>query len=175
MWKRIAAAVALCGVIAWIIPDAAAQSATDVPRDPSAVGYLNLHKRHPDGSDGRVEFDSAYSADEALSRLEQIRGWLDSFRRLTREARGRVTAAAQRTIGNTGAEIQTIGFHNIPLVIEGTLLKQDYQLAQARYEVAQLKYERQQISAEDLARSRAAYRDATVRFQRFWDTKLPTD
>ena len=32
--------------------------------------------------------------------------------------------------------MRTIGFHNVPLVIEATLRKQEYQLAQARYELA---------------------------------------
>ena len=71
--------------------------------------------------------------------------------------------------------MQTIGFHNIPLIVEGTLMKQDYLLAQAKYELAELKYERRQISAEDLSTARDAYRAATRRFQNFWDTKRPTD
>ncbi|HEY5564558.1 MAG TPA: hypothetical protein VIL33_03140 [Rhodothermia bacterium] len=146
-----------------------------VPQDPSALGYLNLHKRHPDGSEGRVEFDSSYSSGQALQRLEQIRSFLTSFSRLTEQVRGRLNQARLQAIGNTGAEMQTIGFHNIPLVVEGTLLKQEYQVTQARYEVAQLKYDRQQIGADELARWRSAYQDATKRFQTFWDTKLPTD
>ena len=71
--------------------------------------------------------------------------------------------------------MQTIGFHNIPLIIEGTLLKQDYQLKQAEYALAQLKHARKEISAPDLDRARRAYAEATKSFQIFWDTKLPTD
>lgn len=135
---------------------------------------MNLHKRHPDGSEGRVEFDSSYSSGQALQQLEQIRSFLTSFSRLTEQVRGRFNQAQLQAIGNTGAEMQTIGFHNIPLLVEGTLLKQN-QVTQARYEVAQLKYDRQQIGAEELARWRSAYQDASKRFQTVWDTKLPTD
>jgi hypothetical protein len=39
-----------------------------VPRDPSSIGYLNLHKRHPDGAEGPQEFNVAYSADSAPGR-----------------------------------------------------------------------------------------------------------
>ncbi len=122
-----------------------AQSA-DVPRDPAAVGYLNLHTRHSDGLQGPQDFDS-HSTEEGLQRLEQMRGFLRSFSRLTEQTRGAVSEAELRTIANTDSTMQTIGFHNIPLLVEGTLMKQDYLLAQAKYELALLKYERRQITA----------------------------
>ena len=52
------------------IPSAltSAQSAPDVPQDPSALGYLNLHKRHPDGDPGPDEFAQAYSPERRQSR-----------------------------------------------------------------------------------------------------------
>ena len=77
--------------------------------------------------------------------------------------------------GNTGSEMQDIGFHNIPLTIEGTLLKQDYLLRQAEYRLAQLQSLGGDISLRELDEKRAAYAGATRNFQYFWDTKLPTD
>jgi len=146
-----------------------------VPQDPSALGYLNLHKRNPDGAEGAEEFNTGYSSDQALQRLSQVQSFLDSFNRLTNQARGRLTAAELNAVGNTGAEMQSIGFHNIPLIVEGTVLKQDYQLRQAQYELAQLKRQRGDISVQELDRTRSAYEEATKRFQIFWDTKLPAD
>lgn len=175
MTRRIALAALLSGTMVSGPSRATAQSAGDVPQDPSAVGYLNLHTRHPDAAGGGEEFDRLYSADQALGRLQQMRGFLESFRRLTEQVRGRVDRTQLQAVGNTGTDVQTIGFHNIPLIVEGTVLKQQYQLAQARYELALLKDDRQQISAEELARFRSAYRDATARLQTFWDTKLPAD
>ena len=163
----------LLSVAAFAAAGAYAQ-AIDVPRDPATVGYLNLHQRHPDGFDGPRDFDS-HTIDEALGRLEQMRGFLSSFSRLTERTRRLLNEAEMRAIGNTDGTMQTIGFHNIPLTIEGTLLKQDYLLAQAKHELAGLKYERRQISAEELSRAQEAYSAATRRFQRFWDTKGPTD
>lgn len=151
-----------------------AQSAVEVPTDPGAVGYLNLHKRFPSGEDGRVEFDRSYSVGQALERLEQVRGFLRSFRRLTEEVRPQFDESQLRAI-DTSAEMQTIGFHNIPLVIEGTLLKQEYLLAQARYELAALKHDRQEINDAELGRLSRAYQEATKKLQTFWDKKLPTD
>ena len=63
----------------------------------------------------------------------------------------------------------------VPLLVEATLLKQNYQLTQSRYELAQLKYERKTASADDVARARSAYQAATVALQKFWDTKRPSD
>ena len=175
MAKRVVLGTVLAGLMASASFLGAVQSAADVPQDPTAVGYLNLHKRHPDGFEGRAEFDRSYSSGQALERLEQLRSFLDSFRRLTKQVQGGLDRAQLQAVGNTGAEMQTIGFHNIPLVVEGTLLKQEYQLAQTRHELGQLKYDRQQISADELARLRLRYQEVTARFQRFWDTKLPTD
>jgi hypothetical protein len=154
---------------------ATASARTGVPQDPSAIGYLNLHKRHPDAAEGAEEFATAYSADLGLQRLTQMESFLTSFRSLTERVRATVAPAELRAIGNTDAGMQTIGFHNIPLVVEGTLLKQDYQLKQVQYELAQLKRARGEITAEDLGRVRDAYASATKRLQAFWDKKLPTD
>jgi hypothetical protein len=145
-----------------------------VPQDPSAVGYLNLHKRHPDAAEGAAEFNTGYSSDVALQRLAQVQTFLASFRRLTERVRH--TLPAELTaIGNTSAEMQTIGVHNIPLTVEGTILKQEYQLRQVQCELAQLKRGRGDISAQELEQARSAYERATKRFQVFWDTKRPTD
>ena len=118
----------------------AAQPSTSVPRDPAAPGYLELSKRHPDGLEGPDEFDRGFTTDAASERLEQVRGFLSSFRQITNQARGRIAESELEKADNTARAMQTIGFHNIPLVIEGTLRKQEYQLAQARYELAQLKH-----------------------------------
>ncbi len=151
------------------------EAQTGVPHDPSAVGYLNLHKRHPDGDDGPAEFVRLYTSDHALQRLAQMEAFLKSFRMLTKRAERFMSRSELRAIGNTGADMQSIGFHNIPLAVEGTLLKQDYQLRQAQYELAQLKRSRGEISASELEKAAASYQAATRRMQLFWDTKLPTD
>jgi hypothetical protein len=146
-----------------------------VPRDSSSIGYLNLHKRHPDGAEGPQEFNVAYSADSALQNLTRMQSFLVSFRGLTDRVRGSLDENALRTIGNTSGETQTLEFHNIPLSVEGTILKQNYQLTQARYELAQMRRARREISTEVLNQARRAYADATRRFQVFWDTRLPSN
>lgn len=146
-----------------------------VPRDPSSIGYLNLTRRHPNAADGPTEFATEYSAGPALQRLEQMRGFLNSFTQLTTRARGRLTAADLRDVGNTSGEMQSVGFHNIPLIVEGTLLKQDYQLKQVEYELVQLRRARGEVGDQEVERAKRAYAEATKRFQLFWDTKRPVD
>jgi hypothetical protein len=146
-----------------------------VPQDPSAVGYLNLHKRHPDAAEGMVEFNTLYSAPAALQRLGQIEDFLASFAVLTNRVRNQISPTELSAIGNTARDMQTIGFHNIPLIVEGTLLKQDYELKHAKYELARLRHAGHEISVSELERARREYADATKRFQDFWDKKLPTD
>ena len=151
------------------------QRAAGVPGNPSEVGYLDLHKRHPDGPEGPVEFSQGYSVVQGLEALDRIRGFLDSFNKLTDRVRDQIPDSDLRAAGNTSRSMQSLGFHNIPLGVERTLLKQDYLLKQVQYELAQLKRGRGEISAPDLDRARAAYASATKQFQMFWDAKLPTD
>jgi len=182
MVKKVAVAVFSLGLLASPesgrtapIMNVTQATVSEVPQEPSAVGYLRLNKRHPDGAEGPQDFTSNFSADQALQRLAQMRSFLASFRDLTDQVRHQVSATQLQTLGNTGRDIQTIGFHNIPLTVEGTLLKQEYQLRQAQYQLAQLRLERGDISAQELAKARSAYAAATSRFQTFWDTKKPTD
>ncbi len=150
-------------------------ASTSVPTDPTAVGYLNLSKRHPSANEGPTEFSSGYSAPVALQSLEQMQEFLASFERLTEMSRKNLTASQLKNVGNTSREIQTIDFHNSPLIVEGTLRKQAYQIAQLEYELALIKRDKGEASTEDVSRARAAYADATARFQKFWDTKRPVD
>jgi hypothetical protein len=180
MVKRIGFAACLMMGVAWSAPSTTtwlSQSGSElgVPREPSAVGYLNLSKRHPDAADGATEFATEYAPGAALQRLDQMRGLLASFKRLTAQVRSRLTEAELRDAGNTSREMQSIGFHNLPLIVEGTLLKQDYQLKQVEYELAQLRRARGEIAEQGVERARNAYADATRRFQLFWDTKRPID
>jgi hypothetical protein len=175
MLKKILVTSLLLGLLG--IPSSlrAVQSVTGVPQDPASVGYLNLHKRHPDGYEGPDEFNRVYSSEEALQRMTQMRGILESFRQLTEKTRNRLSESELRSIGNTSREMQTIGFHNIPLTIEGTILKQEYQLKQLKFQMAQLRRERAEATPQELDRARTEYADATKNLQIFWDTKLPTD
>jgi hypothetical protein len=180
MVKRIGFVACVVAGVAWSGISGTSSSSQSgiqgtVPRDPASVGYLNLTKRHPDGADGPTEFATEYSPAPALQRLDQMRGFLNSFKQLTARARGRLTEADLRSAGNTTREMQSIGFHNIPLVVEGTLLKQDYQLKQAEYELARLRRARDEVTEQEVERARGAYVEATKRFQLFWDTKRPVD
>src|SRR5262245_33608002 len=150
MVKRAGLVVCLIVGVGWSGMSGGATPRTQiaVPTDPTSVGYLNLTKRHPDAADGPTEFAKAYSPMTALQRLDQLRGFLNSFKQLTARARRKLTAADLRDAGNTSADIQSIGFHNIPLVVEGTLLKQDYQLKQVEYELVRLRHLRGEVAEQ---------------------------
>lgn len=102
-----------------------------------------------------------------------MRGFLRSFGVLTDSVRAQQHSSTLEGVGNTGPAMQTIGFHNIPLVVEGTLLKQAYQIAQARYELALSQYAQGRNTDHDVVNAKRAYEEATRSFQAFWDTKRP--
>ena len=176
MAQRVALVLLMAGGIAVGIAAQANRTPAvgGVPANRDAVGYLDLQKRHPDPADGVEEFNSMALPD-GRERLTQIRGFLDSFERMTGRVRARLSAADLKAIGNTSRELQTIGFHNIPLRVEAVLLKQEYLLRQAQYELAQLRLVRKEARAADVDRARTAYAAATRSFQEFWDKQLPTD
>lgn len=65
MLKRLGCVVCLIVCVASSESPGAARllqtgSQLGVPQDPSAIGYLNLSKRHPDAADGPTEFASEY-------------------------------------------------------------------------------------------------------------------
>lgn len=175
MARHLAHALLFAAIGATAMASSAHQSVAGVPRDPSAVGYLNLTTRHPDGPDGFRDFEQSFTATSALDSLERIRGYLRSFSLLTGRVRRRQGASVLEGVGHTGSDVQSIGFHNLPLVVEGTILKQAYQIAQARYELALAHHAQGRSTDRDVAEARRAYEEATRRFQAFWDTKRPGD
>lgn len=115
-------------------------------------------------------FNDRFSYDNALYRLDQINGYLDSFRALTEMSRSQLSEEELQGIGNTGRDVQSLGFHNIPLTVEGALRKQHYQLAQLEYELAQYKFEDDEITGDELNMKRDAFEQAEADFQEFWDS-----
>ena len=101
MVKRFTFLVCFVGLFVWPIlvrtaapsQQASQVTPTSVPQDRSAVGYLDLHKRHPNAAEGVEEFNTGYSVDEALRSLAQMRTFLVSFRELTELAQGKLSPA----------------------------------------------------------------------------------
>ena len=179
----LATAIALVGLIAYIVHrDPKASQISEAlnnlkpesrpPKDPAAVGYLSLKQRHPDGPEGKDEFEHAYLVSAGLERLQQMEGFMESFRKLTDASRSKVSPTVLREVGNTESDMQTVGFHNIPLIVEGTILKQDYQLRQVEYRLAQLQSLGGDITPQELEQKRSAYAEATRELQTFWAPKL---
>lgn len=175
MVRPLVYALLLAAISATAVTSSTRQALTSIPSDPSAVGYLNLTKRHPDGLEGTRDFEESFTTAAALQRLEQMRGFLKSFGVLTDKVRRQPDRSILEDVGNTGSEMQTIGFHNLPLVIEGTILKQAYQIAQARYELVLVKHAQGESTERDVAEGKRAYEEAPRRFQLFWDTTRPVD
>ena len=141
----------------------------------SASGQLNLQNGEYTGEVARHIFNERFSYDEAQRRLVQINRFLDSFRALTEQYRDRFTTEELRSVGNTGGEMQGLGFYNVPKTVEGTLRKQQYQLKQLEYELAERKYAAGEITVGELGNSRSAYEDAEEEFQTFWDSFVISD
>jgi hypothetical protein len=139
----------------------------------SYLGSADLklqNERFPTEESALRVFSQGFSYDNSLKRLDQIDGFLESFRKLTELCRDRLSPEELRSVGNIGWEIQNLGFYNLPRVVEGTVRKQDYQLKKLEYELAKRKHTGGEINADQLTESRIAYKQSEAEFQAFWDS-----
>ncbi len=114
--------------------------------------------------------DERFSFDNAISRIEQIKAALSSFRQLTQISQEQIGASAIAPVGNTDWEIQNLGFKNWTGAVEGTLRKQEYQIKKLEFELAQAKFADGEITQSELAQTEAAYQQAEQDFQTFWNS-----
>jgi len=129
---------------------------------------MNLRPVHPDES-AEYTYNKRFSLDEALTSLDRVRLYLESFRLLTEEAQGSISRKRLKEIGNTDWETQYPGFKNIPLCIEGTLRKQDYLIKKLLYESAKHGVKDGTVGGKALSEAKRAFEDSEKSFQTFRD------
>ncbi|MCU0515749.1 MAG: hypothetical protein MUC60_02580 [Oscillatoria sp. Prado101] len=111
-----------------------------------------------------------FSLQNSLSRIQQIKAALESFRRLTATAKAKLGEPALRNAGNTDPETQTLGFTNWVGSVEGTVRQQNYQIKKLEFELAQKQFQDREITQAALDQKAAAYRQAEKDFQAFLKT-----
>src|SRR5512136_1578416 len=106
----------------WKLPAQPAASAIAGTAQHASPRAMQLSQR-PVSPDEPVSdtLNQRFSLQNSLSRIQQIKGALDSFRRLTATAKAKLGEPALRNAGNTGPETQTLGFTNWVGSVEGTL------------------------------------------------------
>ena len=135
---------------------------------------LQLKPIHPQESVAET-LNKRFSLENALANIESIAGWLDSFRRLTLAAKGKIAAAAWKEIGNTEWDIQTLGFANKPRAVAGALRYQNYLLKQALHHLAMAEERGGRGSAQETEKARQELAQAEKEFQQFWDSMSVAD
>ena len=83
-----------------------------------------------------LQTEERFRISEATEGLEYVTEWLKSFRALTITTENSLAKSEKEKIGNLGADVQTLGFYNWPKTIEGTLLKQEYEISYLEYQLA---------------------------------------
>ena len=114
--------------------------------------------------------EEAFSLDQSLYRVGQVREGLSSFRKLTEQGKTKFKKDILDQIGNTGWEVQTLGFHNWPNTIEGTLRLQDYQIKKLEFALAVERYEKGKIAKDAVEQAQKTYNDAKSDMQEFLDS-----
>ena len=134
-----------------------------------AHAELNLKPVHPD-EDADYTFNQRFSVQDSLSTLNQINSALESFRKLTELSVGKIPEEKLKEIGNTGWEIQNLGFMNWGGAIKGTLYKQDYLIKKLEYELALEKAKNGKTNKDELLTAEKAFNEAEKKFQAFWNS-----
>ena len=129
---------------------------------------------HPD-EPTQSTLTERFALDSAVSDVAKVRTYLESFRTLTSASRRCLGAAGLRQIGNTAADLQSIGFKNVPSSIEGALLRQNAEIAKLQLDLATSKQAHGEASASDVKQRESNYRRALEQFKRFWDSHPITD
>lgn len=111
--------------------------------------------------------DREFSLDEGLFAVEVTRECLQSFRKLTEEAKGKISKAKMKEIGNTEWDMQVLGFHNHSGTLEGTLKKQDFLIKQLQFELVQCQAKEGSAKEEDVQQARKALEASRKAFQEF--------
>lgn len=132
------------------------------------VGQLKLEDRP--GEPASYTFSKRFSLENALHRIKQIYGALESFLMLTEKSKDRLSKEEMSKIGNTDWATQYLGFYNWVGAVEGTLRKQDYQIKKLEFELAKEKYKTGKIKKEELEQKEVNYKKAEREFQTFWDS-----
>lgn len=134
-----------------------------------AYGELNLKSPNPDEPAGYT-YNQRFSFEHSLKSLATIESSLDSFRKLTETAANKISKGKLAKIGNTGWEMQNLGFPNHVGSVKGTILKQEYLIKKLTYDLAQRKFKSGEINKKELLESEREYKKAEKQFQEFWDS-----
>ncbi|PKN25437.1 MAG: hypothetical protein CVU64_19925 [Deltaproteobacteria bacterium HGW-Deltaproteobacteria-21] len=138
----------------------------------SAHAELILDPVHPD-EPADYTYNERFSTRSSLESLNAIKSALESFRKLTEASAGKIPKKTLAKIGNTGWEMQNLGFPNHVGAVKGTLLKQEYLIKKLTYELAQSKA--REVSKEDLSEAKKDCEKAEKQFQDYWDSFSVSD
>jgi hypothetical protein len=135
---------------------------------PAVQAELTLKPIHPDEAVEHT-LKQRFSHENALANMEAIKSFLESFRRLSAAARGKIPAQKLKSIGNTDWEIQELAFRNLPRDIQGALRYQDLLLKKTLYQLAICEAKAGKTPAQKAAQTRQEMEQAEKEFQIFWN------
>jgi hypothetical protein len=139
----------------------------------SATGFEELDLKPvgaPDDEPVEDTLQRRFSRENALQRMEQIESALASFQRLTETVKAAAPDTKLDKIGNLDWETQNLGFGNWSGAVKGTLLKQQYMIAQLQYELSRERWRRNKTSKAEMTQTRQEYEQAKQAFQEFWNS-----
>lgn len=149
-----------------------------MPPKPQPVPELpelySLPSSHPDTTT-KFELENSLSYADALIQVKQTGEALQSFAKLTNAARKCVSREQLESIGNTSGDMQSIGFHNFPLTIEGALRLQQLRIAKLTLDLEEAKKRDGGATAADVEGRRKAYESEMAEFRKFWNTLKLSD
>lgn len=145
MKKRSILYLSICVVALALVVSGctAAQEKEPIAMEPSIEE--DLQQVHPD-EDASYTFNTRFSLDNALDRVGQL-----------------------KRISMPQGE-KSMAFTNSVGAIEGTLMKQDYEIKKLDFELAKVLFRDGELTQEQLDQKEAAYNEAVNAFKAFWES-----
>ncbi|MEN6625352.1 MAG: hypothetical protein ABFD69_03885 [Candidatus Sumerlaeia bacterium] len=110
-----------------------------------------------------------FSFESAMESVRYVAGWLDKFRVTVDDLEKRLPPKEFADMKLPGWEYRYLAFGNRAMALEGTLLKQNYEIKKLEYELALERFNQKKVSAGELDLKKNALDKAEQDFLKYWN------
>jgi len=137
--------------------------------------FLDLKPMHPD-EPTKYTYNKRFSMKNSLESIQNIESALESFTKLTKATKRKISKRKLNKIGNTAWDIQNLGFFNWIVAIRGTLYKQEFLIKKLQYEHLLLERSKlEEIENQKIINAKKDLEIAKSRFLKYWNSTTIAD
>jgi len=136
--------------------------------------FQDLKPMHPD-EPTKYTYNERFSMKNSLESTQNIESALESFTKLTKATKRKISKRKLDKIGNTEWDIQNLGFFNWIVAIRGTLYKQEFLIKKLQYEQLLERSKHEEIENQKIINAKKDLEIAKNRFLKYWNSTTIAD